>query len=407
MKKDIKDRLQKKIDVQKQTEILLNHSKPTEDKTQNKIKNKLKDLSFSELLFEAEKNERLYQFHTSIIQNMHSGLMTIDLEGQITFANKSCEKLTLYSPSELKEMNINQIFLGKNIFEHIISSNRSSVDVEAMMKNKMIIPIKVTVDRYSDEGNEHEGYILMLKDIREERLIMSQKQEMEKLTTLTEVSAGIAHELRNPLAGIKSISQVIEAQSDNPVIDDCIQRIIKEVDRANNLLQQFFKYAKPTDPKKQFENVDYIIERVLTYFKSQIEEKNITIDLKLGETTPHIFTDINQVEYCITQVISNAIDAVDNGGWIHIEKMMENRTVYTDDLKLEKEFVQIRIDDDGHGIEDENVAKIFHPFFTTHHFKTGLGLSISKRFIESNGGLLEYDPVIKGMTRFKILIPIH
>jgi two-component system, NtrC family, sensor kinase len=217
----------------------------------------------------------------------------------------------------------------------------------------------------------------------------------KNLAALGTLSAGMAHEVRNPLTSIKGYAQYIKLENCNndELIGD-ISIIINEVDRLDKIIERFLTFARPEELKVTSSNVNKLLYDVVKLIKKESRD-DIIISENYGEV-PLLNIDTEQMEQVFLNIILNSIQALSVGGELNIETIC--------DVKCD--FVDIVISDNGIGIEPENMDMIFEPFFTTKEKGTGLGLSICSRIIENHRGFLEVSskPGIK--TEFTIKLPI-
>ena len=225
---------------------------------------------------------------------------------------------------------------------------------------------------------------------------------MERLATLGELAAGIAHEIRNPLASIKSAAQVLE-ESFQP--DDfrtqLVSRIIKAIDRSNELLTRFFDFTKPRKPVQEFHNIEMLIDGIYLLLAPRFKKKRIKFIKNYQPQLPQVFVDAGQIEQVFMNLFLNAIDAMPKGGDLKVEAAL---VVQEDGERVPS--VCVKISDTGVGISPENIEKIFNPFFTTKSSGIGLGLSISNRLMLENGGKIEVQSKPNAGSVFLLYFPV-
>ena len=224
------------------------------------------------------------------------------------------------------------------------------------------------------------------------------------LGNMRDFSAGMAHEIKNPLASIKGYAQYVKSEMEktDPLVED-MKIIVSEVDRLNNILDRFLVFARPRAPILKLSGVNEIIDRLLNLYLSEklmnetdLMGENITVIRKFG-IIPHIMIDQEQIGQVISNLILNAFQAMPEGGSLE---------VITRKLPAEA-FVEIVIKDSGRGIPIEEREKIFEPFYTTKDKGTGLGLAISQRIIENHKGFIELESELNVGTSFIIKLPIQ
>ena len=275
-----------------------------------------------------------------------------------------------------------------------------SREVNLLTRSKKVIPIGFTTTILNASGETYQGIIISFRDLSTIIDLRNQMERIDRLTTLGEVSAGIAHEIRNPLAGIKTSAQVLEESfSLNDPRSQLVQRIVKEIDRSNELLKKFFKFAKPGKPKQEFISLHPLIEGVYILLTSKMSKKGIEFVREYSEILPDIYVDENQLEQVIMNLFLNAMDAIRADGKIIVKTELSELDGNRD------ECVNMEIGDTGCGIKDENLEKIFNPFYTTKPDGVGLGLSISSRLIEENGGVIKAESAFGVGTKIIIELP--
>jgi len=363
---------------------------------------------YNELLDRTKALEKVYKFHKGIVQNISSGIVTIDFEGKISFINSAALRVLDYEYAEIQGTSIRNIFadsqeaaeiadellVGQNMFE--------SREVSLLTRTGKIIPIGFSTTLLQTDDPKYAGIIISFRDLTSVMAFRNQMERIDRLTTLGEVSAGIAHEIRNPLAGIKTSAQVLEESfSPNDFRSQLVHRIVREIDRSNELLKKFFNFARPGKPKQDFVDVHALIEGIYILLSSKMKKRGIRLNRVYAENLPRIYVDEHQIEQVMMNLMLNAMDAVDRKGEITITTRSWNHSENINDAK-----VLLEIADNGIGIKQENLEKIFNPFFTTKSEGVGLGLSISLRLIEENGGSIEVESKENIGTKFMLYLPL-
>jgi PAS domain S-box-containing protein len=355
--------------------------------------------------------EKVYKFHKGIIQSISSGLITIDPNGIITFINKAALSILGYEYQDLVGSAIRNLFADDNeaekVLDHLLNKKRmfESRETNLLNRSNKPIPIGFTTTLLSSEDPSYDSVIISFRDLTSLHHYRIQIERIDRLTTLGEVSAGIAHEIRNPLAGIKTSAQVLEESfSPGDHRSQLVARIVKEIDRSNELLKKFFNFAKPGKPKQEFVSLETLVEGIFLLLSSKMKKKEIIFEKNVDSDITDVYVDENQLEQVLINLFLNALDAVDKGGSITVHlKMVKNR----DEVLLDNasKAVLLIVEDNGCGIDKENLEKIFNPFFTTKSDGVGLGLSISSRLIEENGGQIFVESEPEQGSRFKIYFP--
>lgn len=215
-----------------------------------------------------------------------------------------------------------------------------------------------------------------------------QLKQADRLSVLGQLSAGLAHEIRNPLGSIKGAIDIIDNEfiEENPK-REFVNIIKEEIDRLNKLVSEFTSFAKPPDPELRDTNVNDIVDSVTRLVIRQAEQQHVKIHTELDDNLTNVLVDSEQIKQVMINIMINGIQSMPQGGILNVK---------TEELN---DNVLISIEDEGVGIESENLFRIFDPFFTTKDSGTGLGLSISYQLMKKNGGAISaYKNSNKGLT---------
>lgn len=218
-----------------------------------------------------------------------------------------------------------------------------------------------------------------------------------KLATIGEMSARLAHEIRNPVTGIANAMEVLVKESDDPETLPILEEIQRQANRVNNTVSSLLKYSQKIDLNLIVNNINEVMEQLVFFLKSHVNGKDIRFSLELQKGVPPFRFDHEQMENALLNLGLNSIRE------IHREGLISFSTVY----KQEDNTVQIRVSDNGPGIPEEILPQIFHPFFTTHHEGTGLGLAIVKDIVEKHRGEIWAENNQDSGCTFTISLPVE
>ena len=230
-----------------------------------------------------------------------------------------------------------------------------------------------------------------------ERLRLKERlSRAERLSALGEMAAGISHEIRNPLGIIRSSAELLKKKVTKFDPSNTIPDIIvEEASRLNNIITGFINFAKPRSPVLTPCRVEEIIEKNITYLSIQIEENGYRINKSYQNSLPEVQADAAMLYQSFLNIFINAMQAMPNGGTIDVA------------IRADDNIVTIDFDDEGQGIADEDLGKIWDPFFTTKEMGTGLGLGIVKNIIESHGGSIQILNREQGGARVTVELPVE
>lgn len=373
-------------------------------KQMGKIKKKMKcNASLSkELERYSKKIENLNQFINSVIKGFPSGIITIDKKGNITLINKKAQEILGFSEEDAKKITIKELFDYKhataNPLLKTITENKplTRVETNIVEKDGKKIPIGFSTSPLWDESGRVIGAIGVMRDLTEIKQMEKRLRRQDRLVALGEMAAGMAHEIRNPLAGIKTGVEYLGRFLDKKKRGS-VKMVINEINRLNRIVTDMTLYANRPPIKLESVNIHEIIDISLAFLRSEIEEKSLKIVKKFNKKLPVLTIDSHQIREVFDNIFMNSIHATSNNGKIIISTNFFNK----------ERKIEIKIFDNGIGISKENRERIFNPFFTTKQGGTGLGLSISHRIIsELNGYISVLSKQGKGTT-VKILLPIN
>lgn len=253
-------------------------------------------------------------------------------------------------------------------------------------------------DEIGDLGRDFNSMVRQLRESREEiqRLHRTQMSRAEHLATLGELAAGLAHEIRNPLAGIAGVIDIIGR--DLPIESPAcavVKEVKQEAIHINRILTDLLETARPKQPNFKLADLDATIAHAIMFAREQATTRSIDIDFVNESSVQPVEHDPAQIHQVLLNMLLNAIQAVARQG----------RIVVT--LANRGEYAAISITDNGPGISPENLKNIFRPFFTTKGHGTGLGLSLARRIIEDHAGRIEVSSTPGQGTTFVVLLPFE
>ena len=228
------------------------------------------------------------------------------------------------------------------------------------------------------------------------RLHEFEMQRAEHLATIGELAAGLAHEIRNPLAGIAGVVEVMskELPASSPsrgVVGD----VQNEIHRIHAILNDLLAYARPRAPRFQAADLNTTVEQAVLLAKEQVRTKPIEVGFMPDASLPRVVHDEAQIQQVVLNLLLNGIQAIDEAGRVDVRLRREGRAAV------------ISIEDTGRGIKAEEMPRIFKPFFTTRTEGTGLGLSLAKGIVEAHGGGIKVSSTVGRGTRFEVQLPIE
>jgi signal transduction histidine kinase len=252
-------------------------------------------------------------------------------------------------------------------------------------------------DEIGDLGRDFNDMVGQLKASREEiqRLHQTQMSRAEHFATLGELATGLAHEIRNPLAGIAGVIEIVsrDLPPDSPA-RSVIKDAKEEALQINRILTELLDTARPRPPQFRVSDICLTAEHAVMFARQQAVTKRIAIEMDVNGDIPPVDHDPNQINQVLLNLLLNAIQSMDKPGEVRVS------------LETDGDDVLIAVADEGKGISPENLPNIFRPFFTTKGHGTGLGLSLARRTVEAHGGQIDVTSEVGKGSRFEIRLPI-
>ena len=340
-----------------------------------------------------------------IISNINEyALYVINLDGLITYFGMGCEKIFGYTKPEIifKHIsilhNVDGVVSELNlILERVRLFGKYESKIELFTKAGIVVPVRLTVNQFLDAQGKLTGYIFMAKDITETKKLEYQIFQAEKLAALGQLSAGMAHEISNPLFVISGRLDMLKQQELDSGVREKITLIDSQVIRIRKLVNRILMFARNSTLILEVVNVNEIIELVLPLVQyNKLPSVTVKIEKSLEKNISKIMADSDQLQEVFLNIITNAYQSMPKGGVIKIStSIFQNR------------YVQIQIADTGIGIPAANFKNIFMPFSSTKGQGIGLGLSICHNIIRNHNGSIELESQVNQGTTFTIKLPLH
>jgi two-component system sensor histidine kinase AtoS len=366
-------------------------------------------LALKEMIRKIEENQKRYRM---LFESAGDAIFMLEAEGEnvgrIVSANQAAADMHGYTVGELLELNIRDLDTpdaaagNPDRIQRILKGEWIDAEISHQKKDGTVFPVEISAGLLEFEDQK---YILAFdKDITDRKEAEEALQRAEQLAIVGEMAAGLAHEIKNPLTGIKVSIEVLSSEMDlEPEDAEVFQRITDEINRISTLLKNLLSYAKPPTPKFAPLDVNRIIgsavqtaEFSLQSPSPELEAPKVQFVQDLSDQLPMIVADSAQLQQVILNLLLNAIHAIPEIGTISIKTSDDGAG-----------WIRIVVSDDGKGFDDQEIDKIFQPFFTTKPKGTGLGLSICKRLIEQQNGTIHVARNPDGGLMFTIDLPVE
>jgi len=355
--------------------------------------------------------DRLENLNRLIVDNIPTGIMTLDGESRITSFNRAASSITGYSLKDVYYRGVDAVSPEFLKGTKVPPYEAARTEINIRKKNGPKVCIGFTVS--SGQGGEMAS-IIIFQDLTVLKAMEEQIRRDDRLRALGDLSASLAHEIRNPLASLSGSVQVLNKGSGvKGEKRHLMEIVLRECERLNSLITDFLLFARPATKEKP-ERIDIaeLIRETIKVFTNSPQAKGIDIEDRL---TGSLFVegDRRQMSQVFWNLFLNAADAMKNGGKLTVGSAPKGPAGLFSKPDTEKmgprqedRFVEIMVSDTGEGIEQTNLSKVFDPFFSTKTSGTGLGLAIVHRIIESHRGKIYISSVRGKGTTFKIIVPL-
>jgi PAS domain S-box-containing protein len=368
-------------------------------------------------LFTEVQNAKIY--NETLLQNLTSGVIAAGTDGRITVFNNEAGQITGLNPAERLDHSVGELPL--ELAEPLVATLRtgeSQQDCEiALQVDAGEIIIRASTSIFHGQDKQVLGALMVLTDITAIKRLEHQIRRSDRLASLGTLSAGMAHEIKNPLVSLKTFAQLLpERYQDSDFRDTFSNLIGHEIDRIDSLVNQLLRFARPAKPILKPLHAHEILEKALTLVGHRLYQKDIKLQRSWQADSDTIRGDADQLEQVFLNFFLNAMDAMKTQGELTVKTEIRadehwvNPRAYangeSNGNSEAPEALLISIQDTGEGIRAEDIPHVFDPFFTTKDYGTGLGLSVVHGIVEEHGGQIEVESELKKGTVFHILLPL-
>jgi two-component system nitrogen regulation sensor histidine kinase GlnL len=348
-----------------------------------------------------------------ILSSLEDGVITVDPTGRIAFFNEAAETLTEISAANARRSSLEHLFRREPWLVDLTRKTRPPQQESARGEGDFVTrrgrktPVSVTASPLRDTAGNFIGSILLLRDDKHRKELEEDLKRADRLALMGTLAAGLAHEVRNPLGGIKGAAQLLRrAVEGDAALSAYTDIMVREVDRVNQLIEQLLDLSRPWQVDFAPLNIHEILEEVLLLEGQSAPEKAITVRKNFDPSLPPIKGDRAQLTQVFLNLIKNAYQAMQADGNLTLATRLETDYHVRSQGRKRSRFIWVDITDDGAGIKEDVLPHIFSPFFTTKNSGTGLGLATCYRIINAHGGLIRVESAEHRGTTFKVALVV-
>lgn len=356
--------------------------------------------------------QRSTQLTENIVANMGSGLLVADLEGRITRVNPTGAVTLGLSREGLEGRRLLDIFPEA---ADLLRLELGTREITLQRADGSRIPLGFNNSSLYDPEGRREGIIVVFRDLGEVKTLQAQIRQKDRLATIGEVAAKMAHEIKNPLAGISYVAQILKREIRfEPSHRELVEAMFSEINRLNALIEDLLLYGRPARLALAPQDVQKIWEEIVHLSKEQLDARHLTLVWDLDPAVPTVALDGNRMRQVFLNLLKNAMDATSPGGRITLRTRLvaasrgaggggNGRAAAPP--PGESGWVEIVVEDTGQGIPEGERDRIFELFYTTKPSGSGLGLPICRRIVEEHGGTIHVAGQPAGGSAFIVRLP--
>lgn len=361
-------------------------------------------------LFTEVQNARIY--NETLLQNLTTGVIAAGVDERITVFNNEAGQITGIEPTRILDRAIDELpGPVRDALRETLQTGEGQNSEHTLEAGPEGVVVRISTSIFHGQDRQVLGALMVLTDVTALKRLELQIRRSDRLASLGTLSAGMAHEIKNPLVSIKTFAQLLPERYHDSEFRETFSNLIgHEIDRIDSLVNQLLRFARPAKPHLKPMHVHDIMEKSLLLVGHRLYQKDIKLARFLEADVDTIRADSDQLEQVFLNFFINAMDAMKNGGELCIRTEIRTGQPWISPLRPSngetQEFLRISIRDSGEGIRSEDLAHVFDPFFTTKDYGTGLGLSVVHGIVQEHGGQIEVESELKRGTAFHILLPL-
>ena len=336
----------------------------------------------------------------------------MDANRRITVFNREAQHITGISAGTILQESIDHLpRLMTEMLDETLTLGTRQNDRETRLQrdDDMEIPLSIGSSVFRGHTGEIVGALLVFNDLTRLKKLEMQVRRTDRLASLGTLSAGMAHEIKNPLVTIKTFTELLPERYEDTNFRDTFSELVgHEVQRIDSIVNQLLRFARPAKPVLQPAAVHPVLEQSMRLIDQQLKKKDIRLVKRLQAASDETRLDTPQFEQALVNFLLNAIDATPEGGSLTLITKTVSATNIPNRWQSAEttQYIRISIADTGQGIPPENLSRIFDPFFTTKDHGTGMGLAVAHGIIEEHNGVVEVESTVGEGAVFHILLPL-
>jgi two-component system nitrogen regulation sensor histidine kinase GlnL len=355
---------------------------------------------------------------SAALDSLRVGILAVDSEGRVQLQNPEASRILGISRKAL-EGRLPAEVLGDAhpaavLLSQVLSTNREVSLNECAIRPRPIGDRELLVDLTASPisvGEGTQGAVLTLHDRTIGRELEAMVQQHARTESYAQLASGIAHEIRNPLSGIRGAAELLEARLAGLELEEQLERypelIRTEADRIRRLLDDFMELTRGGELRLRPVNLHETLDRVIVLHSQSEGWSSVSLVREYDPSIPEIVLDPDRITQVLLNLLRNAVQALDGHGKVAVRTRVETLYHLSAGSQGALRMVRIEVEDNGPGIPEEDLPHVFTPFFTRRERGTGLGLALAEHWVVKHGGQIAVEPGTLGGTRVRILLPVR
>lgn len=341
---------------------------------------------------------------------LHAGVLLVDPSTRVVYLNPAAERLLAFSSQTAKGKPLLELFrdgqaLEQPVKEVLLSGRTVHAHEMKVVTMQGTVPLQIEIAPLG-LPDAPTGALVWMHELSMEHAFQEENRVSDRLSMMGTLASGLAHEIRNPLGGIRAAAEMLQRDLDDAEDLEYAQMIVSEVDRLNQLITQLLDFSKPKKIRKASVNINQVLSELLTLQKPTMQKHGITLKQEFDPSLPPVWGHEASLKQAFLNLVKNAIEAMEKGGVLRVN------TGYISDFRMQvgegksTPMAQVSIKDTGAGISEEHLKSLFTPFFTTKAKGTGLGLMMTQRILKEHESQLRIASEVGKGTTFKVLLKL-
>ncbi len=349
-----------------------------------------------------------------IINSIEDGVVVFDTEKKITLFNQMSEVLTGISQKKALNADSGDVFASNgqliSLLEKTLETGQvfSDYDTNLLRKDASIIPVSLVTSPILSAKGDVKGVTALIRDISRIKSLEEDVRRSDSLASVGVLAAGLAHEIKNPLGGIRGAAQLLQMEIEgDEELKSCTDIIIKETDRVSRLLEDLLDFSNPRKLTLGELNVHEVLDSVIALISRSAEGEGVNFISEYDPSIPLIIGDREKLAQVFINIMKNGCEAMKGEGELKIVTRVVSDFLLQEGEGVRSRVMAVEVADSGEGIEPDNISKLFTPFFTAKKGGTGLGLSVSHSIVKEHKGTIKVKSEHGEGSVFSVFLPLR